>query len=76
MPVTVTLGGEKYPEDAKEKAMRKAGILVWVEALKIAKKPDNAKASNVALLGASSPFLDPQRRNVSEPSRLGLRLKH
>lgn len=58
MPVTVTLGGEKYPEDAKEKVMRKAGILVWVEASRIAKEAGNAKASNVALLGASSPFLD------------------
>lgn len=69
IPVSVTLGGGKYPEDVKEKVMQKAGILVWAEASKIAKESGSTKVSNVALLGALSPFLDASEEEWEEALR-------
>jgi indolepyruvate ferredoxin oxidoreductase beta subunit len=57
-PVTVTQGGQTYPENVKETLSEGAGMVVWVDAPALARQAGNARAANVALLGALSPFLE------------------
>lgn len=57
-PVSVTLGDQQYPGHAREVLAQKAGALVWVDAVGIARDAGDVRAANVALLGALSPFLE------------------
>lgn len=57
-PVTVTLGGQHYPERVRETLEQRAGFLVWVDALGIAREAGNVRAANVALLGALSALME------------------
>lgn len=53
-PITVTVGGTPYPDDAAlEKAFSQAEAnLYWVSGEELAKEAGNVKAANVVLLGA------------------------
>lgn len=57
-PVTVTLGGQQYPDRVREALEQRAGVLVWVDALEIAREAGNVRAANVALLGALSALME------------------
>lgn len=57
-PVTVTQGSQTYPENVRETLSERAGMVVWVDAPALAREAGNARAANVALLGALSPFLE------------------
>lgn len=57
-PVSVTQGNAQYPDAIKEQMAQRAGTVVWVDALAIARHAGNVRAANVALLGALSPFLE------------------
>lgn len=56
-PVTVTLGGQAYPEGIRERLEQRAGCVVWVDALGIGREAGNVRAANVALLGALSALM-------------------
>lgn len=55
-PVTVLIGAQKMPKGAHETLAAEGALLI--PAVQIAKEAGTAKASNVALLGALSAFLD------------------
>ena len=55
-PMTVLIGAQKMPEGAKEKLATEDALLI--PAVQIAAAAGTAKASNVALLGALSAYLD------------------
>jgi indolepyruvate ferredoxin oxidoreductase, beta subunit len=54
VPVTVSAGRAKYPEDADERLERAFPRLARVDALGIAERLGNAKAANLVALGAAS----------------------
>lgn len=58
-PITVTVGGTPYPDDAAlEKAFSQAEAnLYWVSGEELAKEAGNIKAANVVLLGAIATLL-------------------
>ncbi len=56
-PMPVITGAKTYPEDVPALISKAGAKAVYVDALDLALKAGNAKASNVALLGAASAFL-------------------
>jgi len=59
-PITVKAGDSLYPAQADMQAAfeKTASRVCWVDGLALAEKAGNAKASNVAILGALSALLD------------------
>jgi len=58
MPVTVSSGAARYPEDAKELLHQAFPRLVYIDAAKIASDLGDIRAANIVLLGAISQGLD------------------
>lgn len=58
MPVTVSSGAAKYPEDVEEMLARAFPRLVYIDAPKAAKELGDIRAANIVLLGAISRGLD------------------
>ena len=58
IPVTVSMGVAKYPEDASERLKRVFKRLVEIDATAVAASAGSARAANVALLGGMSNGLD------------------
>lgn len=58
IPVTVSMGAAKYPEDAHDRLKRSFNNLKYIKAGDIAAELGNIKAANVVLLGALSRGLD------------------
>ncbi len=54
IPVTVSSGKAKYPEDVENRLTRVFPNLIVIDALAIAHEAGSAKAANVATLGAAS----------------------
>ena len=59
-PITVKAGDGSYPDSEMMSAAfeKSAGLVYHVDGLKLAEKAGNAKATNVAILGALSTLLD------------------
>lgn len=58
IPVTVSSGAAKYPEDAEAKLRQVFRRLIYLDADRIASELGNLKASNVVLMGALSTGLE------------------
>lgn len=58
IPVTVSSGTAKYPEDAEAKLRQVFRRLIYLDADRIASELGNLKASNVVLMGALSTGLE------------------
>jgi len=58
MPVTVSSGAAKYPEDVEDMLARAFPRLVYIDAPKKAKELGDIRAANIILLGAISRGLD------------------
>jgi len=58
MPVTVSSGAARYPEDAKELLHQAFPRLVYIDAAKIASDLGDIRAANIVLLGTISQGLD------------------
>ncbi len=58
MPVTVSSGEARYPEDAEELLKQAFPRLVYIDAAKIARELGDIRAANIVLLGAISQGLD------------------
>ncbi len=58
VPVTVSSGGAEYPSDAKQRLAKVFSNLKLVEAVSLAEESGNAKAANVAVMGALSNGLE------------------
>ena len=58
VPVTVSSGAAKYPEDVADRLKRAFPRLVYFDAGKIALELGNIRAANIVLLGALSRGLD------------------
>ena len=58
IPVTVSSGTAKYPEDAEAKLRQVFQRLIYLDADRIASELGNLKASNVVLMGALSTGLE------------------
>ena len=58
MPVTVSSGGARYPEDAEELLRQAFPRLLYIDAAKIAGDLGDSRAANIVLLGAISQGLD------------------
>ena len=60
IPITVSSGGQSYPQDEllKKAIAQYTNKSVWIEGIEIARKIGNTKAANVVLLGALSKLLD------------------
>ncbi|MFA6373871.1 MAG: indolepyruvate oxidoreductase subunit beta [Methanothrix sp.] len=58
MPVTVSSGAARYPEDATELLHQAFPRLVYIDAAKIASDLGDIRAANIVLLGAISQGLD------------------
>lgn len=58
IPVTVSSGAAKYPEDVKTKLQDVFRKLVFIDAAKVAIECGNIRAVNTVLLGAMSNYLD------------------
>jgi indolepyruvate ferredoxin oxidoreductase beta subunit len=58
MPVTVSSGAAKYPEDIEEMLARAFPRLVYIDAPRAAKELGDIRAANIILLGAISRGLD------------------
>jgi len=60
IPITVTSGGAKYPDDEHIRAVlaEVTGDVRWVDGMTIAEELGNVRAANVVLLGALSSLLD------------------
>ena len=58
VPVTVSMGSGKYPEDAKQRIENLFPKLLYVDAVEKALELGNIKTANVILLGAISTGLD------------------
>ncbi len=58
MPVTVSSGAARYPEDVEEMLDRAFPRLVYIDAPKAAKELGDIRAANIILLGAISCGLD------------------
>jgi indolepyruvate ferredoxin oxidoreductase, beta subunit len=58
VPVTVSMGMAKYPDNAEQLLRDKFSNLVYIDAGKIAECLGNVKAANVVLLGALSKGLE------------------
>ena len=54
VPITVSSGQAKYPEDAQERLRAAFARLVYLDAMDIAAKLGNIKCSNLVILGALS----------------------
>lgn len=54
IPVTVSMGAAKYPEDVSERLNRVFPRLIEIDATAVAAAAGSARAANVALLGALS----------------------
>ncbi|MFA6109817.1 MAG: indolepyruvate oxidoreductase subunit beta [Candidatus Latescibacterota bacterium] len=57
-PITVASGAATYPEDAGERIRARCPRAVLIDAFAVAQQAGNAKATNMALLGALSAHLD------------------
>ncbi|HPT20273.1 MAG TPA: indolepyruvate oxidoreductase subunit beta, partial [Methanothrix sp.] len=58
MPVTVSSGGARYPENAEELLRQAFPRLLYIDAAKIARDLGDIRAANIVLLGAISQGLD------------------
>ncbi|MFA5292536.1 MAG: indolepyruvate oxidoreductase subunit beta [Phycisphaerae bacterium] len=58
IPVTVSSGAAKYPQNVRQKLEDVFDKLVFIDAAKIAIEAGNIRAANVVLLGAMSNHLD------------------
>lgn len=58
MPVTVSSGGARYPENAEELLRKAFPRLLYIDAAKIASDLGDIRAANIVLLGAISQGLD------------------
>ena len=58
VPVTVSSGSFRYPEDIEGRLRARFERLVLVEGERLAREAGNARTENVVLLGALSNFLD------------------
>ena len=58
MPVTVSSGGARYPENAEELLRAAFPRLLYIDAAKIASDLGDIRAANIVLLGAISQGLD------------------
>lgn len=58
IPVTVSSGSAKYPEDVKARLERLFGRLVYLEAARVASELGHVQAANTVILGAMSSALD------------------
>ena len=60
IPITVSSGGQSYPQDEliKKAIAQYTNKSVWIEGIEIARQIGNTKAANVVLLGALSKLLD------------------
>ncbi len=58
MPVTVSSGAARYPEDTIEMLHQAFPRLVYIDAAKIARELGDIRAANIVLLGAISQGLD------------------
>ncbi|MBP7936051.1 MAG: indolepyruvate oxidoreductase subunit beta [Phycisphaerae bacterium] len=58
IPVTVSTGGAKYPQDVKDRLGRLFSRLVYFDAPKMALEAGNIQAANTVILGAMSSGLD------------------
>ncbi len=58
VPVTVSMGAAKYPDDAHDRLIRVFPRLIEFDAAKLAAENGSVRAANVALLGAMSNGLD------------------
>jgi indolepyruvate ferredoxin oxidoreductase beta subunit len=54
IPVTVSSGKAKYPEDVEARLTRVFSNLIVIDALRVAHEAGSAKAANVATLGAAA----------------------
>jgi indolepyruvate ferredoxin oxidoreductase beta subunit len=60
MPVTVSSGGARYPEDAEAEALLRRAFarLVYIDAARVAADLGDIRAANIVILGAISNGLD------------------
>ncbi|RKY60637.1 MAG: indolepyruvate oxidoreductase subunit beta, partial [Candidatus Latescibacterota bacterium] len=58
VPVTVSAGNAKYPEDVEERLKTRFGRLILVDGGHLARETGNVRTENVVLLGTLSRFLE------------------
>lgn len=58
LPASVTSGRAEYPADINERLALRAGRVISLDALMLAKKAGSVRSVNICLLGALSRFLD------------------
>lgn len=57
-PLTVASGAVEYPDDLKEQLLKRCPRAVLIDAFGIAREAGNVRATNMALLGALSVYLN------------------
>ncbi len=58
IPVTVSMGAAKYPEDAEERIRGAFPHLIYLDAVKLAEELGNTRVANVIIVGAVSRGLE------------------
>lgn len=58
LPASVTSGKAEYPADINEQLAKRAGRVISLDALMLAKEAGSVRSTNICLLGALSHFLD------------------
>jgi len=75
VPLTVTLGGPPYPEDALERLQDSGRRVLVAPAFEIASELGEPRAANIVLLGAACPALAIEPQVMEEAVRLTVKPK-